>query len=107
MAKTTCGKCKTDFDIDIQIQESTVKKSGECERCIVQYFRCPECFKKYYIVVMDEHLKGLNDTLKELLTNHSDMEEEQFKKKTEKLKNRISAEASMLLHLYKKQHRND
>lgn len=107
MARTYCTKCKTDFDIDIRIQESTVKKDGEYERCIVQYFRCPSCYKKYYITVMDEHLKGLNDTLKELLKHHEDMDEEDFKCRVEKLKNRISAEASMLLHLYKKQHRKD
>lgn len=105
--KTTvvCDNCTHEWELtDLDIEESTIKRAGKVERCVVQYFRCPKCKEKYIVVIMTEAVKNLTKEHLELIRNHADMSESHFKLLEKRLKTRIEAEESMLLHLYLKQH---
>lgn len=98
-----CNKCKDDFTLNIEVKKTVIKKAGKFEEVIVQYFRCPYCGTEYVIMVQDEALRKLNDEYKNLLLNHNDMSLGKFKAVSDRMKNRIVAEESMLHHLYIKQ----
>ena len=101
-----CDKCSFEFLLDkLEIEESTVKRSGKIEMCIVQYFKCLQCGQKYIVVVYDDHLNELNRKYAALMKNHGCMSLTKFKVKGESLKKQIVAEESMLQHLYMKQHK--
>lgn len=102
-----CDKCSFEFILDkLEIEESTVKRAGRIETCIVQYFKCPQCGQKYIVVVYDDHLNKLNRKYSALMKDHADMSLTKFKKKGELLKKQIVAEESMLQHLCMKQHKS-
>lgn len=103
--EVVCDNCKFEFLLDkLEIEESTVKRAGKMENCIVQYFKCPQCEQKYIVVVYDDHINNLNRKYADLMKNHDSMSLAKFKSKSETLKKRIVAEESMLQHLYMKQH---
>ena len=100
-----CDNCKFEFLLDkLEFEESTVKRSGKMETCIVQYFKCPQCGQKYIVVVYDDRINELNRKYAALMKNHGGMSLAKFKAKGESLKKQIVAEESMLQHLYMKQH---
>ena len=98
-----CNKCRDDFTLNIEVKKTAIKKAGKFEEVIVQYFRCPYCGTEYVIMVQDEALRKLNDEYKNLLLNHGDMSLGKFKALSDRMKNRIVAEESMLHNLYIKQ----
>lgn len=104
---TVCDECKFEFVLEeLEIEESTLVRAGKVERIIVQYFRCPKCKHKYIICVFDDALNELNKKYKEFLqTDREGTSKAKFAAKDKIWKNRINAEASMLIHLYNKQHK--
>ncbi len=108
-ALTVCDECKFEWEIkDLDIEESTLVRGGKTERVIVQYFRCPNCKHKYIVCVFDDKINELNRKYKEFLqSDREGMSKAKFLAKDKAWKNRINAEASMLIHLYMKQHKED
>lgn len=104
-----CDECGKEFSIDeLSIEESTLTKRGKAERVIVQYFRCPSCKHKYIVTVFDDDINVLNKQYQEFLkAGYDDSTRAKFQAKNKSWKSRINAEASMLHHLYLKQHRNE
>lgn len=102
-----CDNCTNEWELkNLDIEESTVKKGGKVEKCIVQYFRCPKCHEKYIVVVMTQSIRVLTRKHASLLSNHEGMSDEHFERLEKRLKTQITAEESMLLHLYLKQHKD-
>lgn len=103
---TYCDFCGENFELDkLDIKESTVKRGKNIERCVVQYFRCPNCKQEFVVCVFDERINKLNKKYNELLRHHEGMSLAKFNHESQRLKKQILAEESMLQHLYMKQHK--
>lgn len=103
-----CDECKSEFTLnEISIEENTLKKAGKIEKIKVQYFRCPTCFHKYIIAIFDDDINKLNAEYDDFLQNHDKVSFQKFEAKINRMRHRIVAEESMLMHLYRKQHKDN
>lgn len=102
---TFCTKCETEWEIKkIEKEESTIERKGKKEKVVVQFFRCPNCGEKYIICVFNDELYQISEGYKNFLKERpQSMTKKQFVAQDRKWKNRLNAEASMLLHCYNKQ----
>lgn len=105
--KTYCDVCEKDFKISIETKESNVIRGGKVKDVTVMFFTCPHCGQRFVVSVMDEKVKSLSKKYQKLMTCERTMTQEEFTIKANKLKKQITAEESMLQHLYRKQHEND